>query len=155
MIALRDFYLREGPETINNFIDARLPDRLRLVENDVRTLTLSLLLDTVTLLLERWALRAQNRSEQRSTSEHLSLSSTRADSGFIGSAHSEPPIPYEGPSSAAIQSSLPASEFSPRLFEDLEDLDLNSFASIAVVRDAEDAFESNWLLDEGVSNDDY
>jgi hypothetical protein len=153
MIALRDFYLHEGPATINQFIETRLPDRLRLVENDVRTFTVSLLLDTVSLLLERWASRTQNGQASPSNSE-LIASAESTD----GRLSQNVPSSFgngEGPSTTTAETAIPSSHFSPSLFENIEDLDLDSFVSNPVRTDTEDMIETNWILNRDFNTDVY
>lgn len=157
MIALRDFYLREGPATINRLIETRLPDRLRVVENDVRTFTVSLLLDTASLLLERWASRAQNGQMSLSNSEHMASVATTTESSHEQPSQNLPSVfgNGEGPSTTTAETVIPSSQFSPGLFENIEGLDLNSFASNLGRTDTEDMIETNWMVNQDFNTDGY
>ena len=222
MVELREFYLREGPETINTLISSELPDNLRLHENDIRNFSVSLLLDTISTLLERWAVIAHTAPRQRTTTEQDSILSLTSDSGYAASSTTEQRHSNESQSCIAGQSTQmgltqapPSSpsyigssvrsqtarfgrplsiqslqpletvgerssrenspdqqraltgafqtgpyspyddpvsdgrpvEVSPRLLENLGDLDINMFSANARVLDSEDVFEANWLID--------
>jgi len=52
----------------------------------------------------------------------------------------------EGPSTTTTETVIPSLQFSPSLFENIEGLDLSSFASNLICRDTEDMVETNWML---------